>query len=137
MEAENAFSLSLVRNEQITAADVWELKTQTLKKSGLLSLHRGTDNFSHLGGLSALKSFCKRALLHPSRDNPLKRARGLLLLSPPGCGKSQFCKLLGNEVGRPVLTVDIGVSKKSSPTNLSEAFAPIGFTYILPTPVLC
>ena len=58
--------------------------------------------------MSALKAFCKRALLQPSRDNPLKRPRGVMLLSPPGCGKSQFCKLLGNEVGRPVLTLDVG-----------------------------
>tara|TARA_R110002111_G_scaffold249229_1_gene313075 strand:- start:5006 stop:6397 length:1392 start_codon:yes stop_codon:yes gene_type:complete len=108
MEAENAFSLSLVRQGRITADAVWELKTQMLKKSGLLSLHRGTEDFSSLGGLSALKAFCKRALLQPSRDNPLKRARGVLLLSPPGCGKSQFCKALGKEVGRPVLMLDVG-----------------------------
>ena len=108
LEAENAYSLSLVREEKITASTVWEIKTQTLKKSGLLSLSRGTDDFSTLGGMSALKAFCKRALLQPSRDNPLKRPRGVMLLSPPGCGKSQFCKLLGNEVGRPVLILDVG-----------------------------
>jgi SpoVK/Ycf46/Vps4 family AAA+-type ATPase len=108
MEAENAFSLSLVRQERITADAVWELKTQTLKKSGLLSLYRGGEDFSSLGGLSALKAFCKRAMLHPQRNNPLKRPRGVLLLSPPGCGKSQFCKALGKEVGRPVLNLDIG-----------------------------
>lgn len=108
MEAENAFSLSLVRQGRITADAVWELKTQTLKKSGLLSLYQGEDNFSQLGGLIALKAFCKRALLHPSRDDPKKRPRGVLLLSPPGCGKSQFCKALGQEVGRPVLNLDVG-----------------------------
>ncbi|MBX3452773.1 MAG: AAA family ATPase [Planctomycetaceae bacterium] len=108
MEAENAFSLSLVRQGRITADAVWELKTQTLKKSGLLSLHRGTEDFSRLGGLAALKAFSKRAMLHPNRDNPLKRPRGVLLLSPPGCGKSAFCKSLGKEVGRPVLTLDVG-----------------------------
>lgn len=31
-----------------------------------------------------------------------------MLLSPPGCGKSQFCKSLGKEVGRPVLILDVG-----------------------------
>ena len=108
MEAENAFSLSLVREGRITASAVWELKTQTLKKSGLLSLYRGTEDFSRLGGLAALKAFCKRALLQPHRGNPLKRPRGVLLLSPPGCGKSQFCRALGKEVGRPVLTLDVG-----------------------------
>jgi SpoVK/Ycf46/Vps4 family AAA+-type ATPase len=30
------------------------------------------------------------------------------LLSPPGCGKSQFSKALGNETGRPTLVLDVG-----------------------------
>ncbi|MCA9082278.1 MAG: AAA family ATPase, partial [Planctomycetaceae bacterium] len=60
MEAENAFSLSLVRHGRVTAEAVWELKTQTLKKSGALELHRGREDFSSLGGLAALKAFCKR-----------------------------------------------------------------------------
>jgi len=108
LEAENAFSLSLVRQGRITSDAVWELKSGMLKKSGLLELHLGQDDFRSLGGLASLKSFCKRALLQPSRGNPAKRARGVLLLSPPGCGKSQFCKALGREVGRPVLILDVG-----------------------------
>lgn len=107
-EAEGAFSLSLVRHNRIQADAVWELKAGMLKKSGLLSLHRSDEDFASLGGLSALKAFCKRALLQPGRGNPLKRARGVLLLSPPGCGKSQFCKALGKEIGRPVLILDVG-----------------------------
>ena len=39
-EAENAFSLSLVRHQRIEPQAVWELKSQMLKKSGLLTLHR-------------------------------------------------------------------------------------------------
>jgi SpoVK/Ycf46/Vps4 family AAA+-type ATPase len=31
-----------------------------------------------------------------------------LLLSPPGCGKSQFAKALGNETGRPTVVLDVG-----------------------------
>lgn len=107
MEAENAFSLSLVRNGSIASEAIWELKTQTLKNSGLLSLYRGGSSFHTLGGLSALKSFCKRALQHAGSD-PLKQARGVMLLSPPGCGKSQFAKSLGREVNRPVLALDVG-----------------------------
>jgi hypothetical protein len=107
-EAEAAFSLSLVRHGRLATDAVWELKTQTLKKSGLLSLYRGDANFSTLGGLTAPNAFTKRALLQPSRGNPLKRPRGVLLLSPPGCGESQFCKALGKEVGRPVLVLDVG-----------------------------
>ncbi len=108
MEAENAFSLSLVRHDRITPEAVWELKTQSLKKSASLTLHRGHGDFNSLGGLAALKAFCKRALLQSSRGPQAQRARGVLLLSPPGCGKSEFCKSLGNEVGRPVLILDVG-----------------------------
>ena len=108
LEAENAFSLSLVRHGRVTSEAVWELKSGMLKKSGLLELHRGKEDFGRLGGLASLKSFCQRALIQPSRGNRLKRPRGVLLLSPPGCGKSQFCKSLGREVGRPVLKLDVG-----------------------------
>lgn len=108
MEAENAFSLSLVRQQQVTAEAVWELKTQTLKKSGLLSLHRGTQDFDSLGGMDSLKAFTRRALRPNGRTTSHCRPRGVLLLSPPGCGKSEFAKSLGKEVGRPVLILDVG-----------------------------
>ena len=108
LEAENAFSLSLVRHRRITPDAVWELKTQILRKSGSLELHRGQEDFSRLGGLSSLKSFCRRAMRHRDPENSAQRSRGVLLLSPPGCGKSQFCKALGKEVNRPVLILDVG-----------------------------
>ncbi|MCR9207644.1 MAG: AAA family ATPase [bacterium] len=107
LEAENAFSLSLVRHQRLEPEAIWEIKTQTLKSSGLLTLHRGGNTFDSLGGLSSLKAFTRRALLRSGVDQSV-RARGVMLLSPPGCGKSEFCKCLGNEVGRPVLTLDVG-----------------------------
>ncbi len=107
-EAEGAFSLALVRHGRVEPSTIWGLKSQALLKSGLLSLHRGTEDFSNLGGLSSLKSFCKRSLLQPSRNNPLKRPRGVLLLGVPGTGKSAFAKALGRETHRPTLVLDIG-----------------------------
>ena len=104
-EAESAYSLSLVRHGCITPETIWELKTQTLKKSGLLELYQGDACFDDLGGLDALKSFCKRAL---TRSSDRVQAKGVMLLSPPGCGKSQICKALGNETGRPVILLDVG-----------------------------
>jgi len=108
LEAENAFSLSLVRHGRIEADTIWDAKTQGLRKSGLLSLYRSDDDFRRLGGLESLKTFCRRALAGRSRDDASKRPRGVMLLSPPGCGKSQFCKALGKEVGRPVIVLDVG-----------------------------
>jgi hypothetical protein len=105
-EAEGAFSLSLVRQGRLAARELWELKTQALKKSGLLTLHRGGERFADLGGLDSLKTFCTRAL-RPDRRSDV-RARGVLLLGPPGSGKSALCKALGNETGRPTLIIDVG-----------------------------
>ena len=41
-EAEGAFSLSIARHGRLSADVIWELKAQTLKKSGLLQLYRGS-----------------------------------------------------------------------------------------------
>jgi SpoVK/Ycf46/Vps4 family AAA+-type ATPase len=106
VEAENALSLSLVRHDRVTPDVLWELKAQTLKKSGLLTLHRGGESFADLGGLEALKSFCTRALRPGRRADA--RARGVLLLGPPGSGKSACAKALGRETGRPTLMLDVG-----------------------------
>jgi hypothetical protein len=107
-EAEGAFSLSLVRHAKVTSQAIWELKSQMLKKSGLLSLHRGGEKFTSLGGMESLKSFCEQALRRRTGRDLLARPRGVALVSPPGCGKSAFCKSLGNETGRPTLTLDVG-----------------------------
>jgi hypothetical protein len=107
VEAENAFSLSLIRHGHVTSEVMWELKAQTLKKSGLMSIHRGGETFADLGGLDGLKEFCRRTLTRKPSSS-LARPRGVLLLGVPGTGKSAFCKALGNEVGRPTLMLDIG-----------------------------
>ena len=106
-EAENAFSLSLVRHSKLVPESVWDLKTQSLKKSGLLTLHRGSEKFNELGGLESLKTFCARVLEARQRQSKAQ-PRGVLLLGVAGSGKSAFCKALGNQTGRPTLIVDVG-----------------------------
>ena len=124
-EAENAFSLSLVRQNAIRPESIWQLKAGMLKKSGLLRLHRGGESFDDLGGLDALKTFCRRAMRNQGHQDPLRRPRGVLLLGVPGTGKSAFCKALGNETGRPTLTLDIGTLMGSlvgqSESNIRQA----------------
>lgn len=108
VEAENAFALSLVRHNTLLPDVVWTLKAGNLEKAGTLQLYRGDASFEALGGLDNLKQFCIRAMKRQGEADPEKRPRGVLLLSPPGCGKSQFAKALGNEVGRPTVILDVG-----------------------------
>jgi len=44
-EAENAYSLSLVRHGTLNAETLWEIRAGRRKKSGLVSIHCGTENF--------------------------------------------------------------------------------------------
>ena len=104
-EAENAFALSLVRHGRLDPDPLWELKARQLRTGGPLTLHRNGEGFSALGGLNALKEFCRAAL---TNLHPVAEPKGVLCLGPPGTGKSAFAKALGDEVGRPTLSLDIG-----------------------------
>ncbi len=106
-EAESALSLSLVRCGHLASDEVWELKGRWLRKSGLMSMHRSETGFETLGGLESLKQFCRRSLREQSAGKAVL-ARGLMLLSVPGTGKSAFAKALGKETGRRVLCLDVG-----------------------------
>ena len=98
-EAEGAFSLSIVRHGRLEPEAVWELKTAALKKSGLLTLHRGGERFGDLGGLEAVKDFCLKALAaRPAGDGRNGvTPRGILLLA------LQRYPLLGERGRRDVL----------------------------------
>ena len=72
-----------------------------------MQLYRGGERFDSLGGLQALKAFCLRSMRRQGHSNPLRRPRGVLLIGVPGSGKSQLCKCLGPETGRPTLILDI------------------------------
>ena len=107
IEAENAYTLSLVRHGRLSPATVFELKAQALEKSAALRLAPPAGGFAGLVGLEALKSFALRSLAATATADR-DRGRGVLLLGPPGVGKSQWCKALGAEANRPVLSFDVG-----------------------------
>jgi len=105
LQAENAFALSVVQKKMIDPDVVWAVKSQEMVKDGLLTVHRNEGTFASLGGLDCLKEFCLKAL-KPRPGKP--KARGVMLLSPPGCGKTQFAKSLGAETHRPTIVFDPG-----------------------------
>jgi hypothetical protein len=124
-QAGQAFGLSLVEKGHPDPEIIWDLKAQSLEKTGQLKLYRGQDGFAQLGGLEQIKKFCRYALREEGPD--AAQPRGVLLLGVPGTGKSAFAKALGNETHRPTVLFDIGAMKGSlvgqSETNLRRALA--------------
>jgi SpoVK/Ycf46/Vps4 family AAA+-type ATPase len=108
IEAENAFSLSVIRHNKLDRDAVFSMKAQVFKR-GLagLSLYEGPETFADIGGHAWLKEFTSK-LLSKREENPKFRPKGVICTGVSGGGKSLFCKALGAEVGRPVLTLDVG-----------------------------
>ncbi len=103
LEAEGAFSLSMIEHDMLLPEPVWSLKSNMLRQSSALRLYRG--EIPCLGGFDNLTKFCNRAL---STNGHGERAKGVMLLGVSGSGKSAFCKRLGYSVHRPTLVLDIG-----------------------------
>ncbi len=107
-QAEDAFALSMVKNSnRICPQEVWKLKAEAVRNSGLLEIYAGKESFDKLGGHEGFKYFAK-TVLSVRRDNPKLRPKGLLLLGVPGSGKSHAVKCLAPATGRNVLTLDMG-----------------------------
>lgn len=107
-EFANAASLSIVRHHKIITDELWEIKEQLLKKSGLLELTRSKQGFDAVGGFENLKEHLTQFFNSPNAKEEGVQARGVVLLGVSGTGKSMIAKCLGHEVNRPVLSLDVG-----------------------------
>jgi hypothetical protein len=112
-EAECAYALSLVKRRYFSSRIISDLKSQLIRKSGLLEVWE-PEHFSSVGGLSQLKAYIKsRAKAFAPGNEHLPRPKGLLLVGIPGTGKSLSCKAAASILGWPLIRLDIGALKGS------------------------
>ncbi len=140
-EAENVFAKTLVAVQRLTHSEaqmVYSEKKQVIRKSGLLEYIDVADTLANVGGLDQLKSWIRRRRSamdpHAARFG-LPPPRGLLLVGVQGCGKSLAAKATANELGFPLVRLDIGrlFSKMVGETesnirralSIAEALAPV------------
>lgn len=119
-EAENAFTLSIVRprRQNKTGAALWDPvivldeKCQALKKTGILEYIAVDDSgMANVGGLDNLKEWVtplQRAFTPEAIEFGLKAPKGLLMVGPPGAGKSLCARAISSVLKKPLLKLDMG-----------------------------
>ena len=114
-EAENAISLAFVRGE--TTKQPWcpevvqEEKCAVLKKSGLLEYVPSDGiGLDDIGGMDGLKEYMRhrqRAFTPQAKAFGIPTPKGILLVGPPGAGKSMAAKAIAKTLGVPLIRFDI------------------------------
>lgn len=120
-EAENAFALAIIESadpknpkaaRKISANTVYREKAAAVRRSGLMEIiEPDPGGLEAVGGLDNLKAWLLQRRLSYSkkaRDYGLPSPRGVLVVGPPGCGKSLTAKVVGSILKVPTLRLDLG-----------------------------
>lgn len=125
-EAENAMALSLVKEKTFSKKILESEKLQAIKKSGLMEL-QNPEPIESLGGLANLKKYLQNRKNGFYNDNipPYAKPHGIILVGPPGTGKSLSAKVSASIFDIPLLRLDISSLKGSlvgeSERNMNQA----------------
>lgn len=96
-----SFDMSLIK----------DLKSELVKRSGILEVTEPTASFADIGGYQAIKDFIVKYIInvlrYPERARRfgLPLPKGMLFFGPPGTGKSLFAKALATEIQLPFINL--------------------------------
>ncbi len=96
----NAFAYTAISDGKINSATVSELKAKNLEGIAGLKIGKYPETFEGLKGYQNLKDFSLGTIKS-------KHSKGIILLGPPGTGKTCFCRALGNQTGMMVLEMEM------------------------------
>lgn len=109
-EATNVLNLSLTVHDALNLGMIYNGKVNAVHRSGMLEVLKPVS-IDEVGGLDALKVWLKKrakAFTPEARAFNLPVPKGILIVSPPGCGKSLISKALGAILQVPVIRLDMG-----------------------------
>jgi len=113
-ESEDAFSFAIAKNSKLngdSVQSVLDMKSQTLRKDGMLEYLQVEENMESIGGLDNLKHWLvrrKRAFGQAARAFGLPNPKGILLVGISGCGKSLTAKACASNWEIPLVRFDVG-----------------------------
>lgn len=88
-----------------------ELKSDLVKKSGILEVREPVYSFQDIGGYEVVKDFVRRSIVNVLGNSDrakrfaLPLPKGILLFGPPGTGKSLFANALASEIQLPFINL--------------------------------
>jgi len=87
------------------------LKSELVKRSGVLEVKEPQSGFADIGGYQVIKDFIRKYVINVLQDADRARRfalplpKGMLFFGPPGTGKSLFANALAREVGLPFINL--------------------------------
>lgn len=109
---QDAFGLAIIeaadQGTKVDANIVKQYKEQEIGKKAQLQIIEPTIDYSNLIGHEHLKTYLleRRAGLSPAARTAGLRAQGMLVVGPPGTGKSRLAEATAKEWGVPFLSLD-------------------------------
>jgi SpoVK/Ycf46/Vps4 family AAA+-type ATPase len=130
-EASNCYARSLVTTKRIDPKLVASEKKRVIARERVLTWYDPIPGgLDAVGGLEVLKDWLRKrklAFSEKAREYGLPSPKGVLLLGPPGCGKSLTAKAVSTAWGVPLLRLDMGALKSKyvgeSEQNIRKALA--------------
>lgn len=110
-ESEDALAKAFVITGKFDTKVLRDLKRQVIRKGQILDFVYSEDKVEDIGGLEGVKRWIKNrksSFTDKARTYPLPYPKGVFLLGLQGTGKSLCAKVIANELGIPLVKLDLG-----------------------------